>query len=97
MERRKIWRELANYKWITSGTAWVLMGDFNVTLDVNEHSNDSSVPTNDMIEFKSCVDEVEVEDLLSLGFQYTWTKSLKKPKCKTLKKLDRVMVSEKLL
>ena len=58
------------------------MGDFNVTLDDSERSNGSSVPNNDMIEFKSCVDEVEVEDLLSSGFQYTWTKSLKNPKCK---------------
>ncbi|PWA64801.1 RNA-directed DNA polymerase, eukaryota, Reverse transcriptase zinc-binding domain protein [Artemisia annua] len=97
VERRKLWKELGTYKLITSGTAWAIMGDFNVTLEVNEHSNGTSVPANDMIELKNRVEEVEIEDLLSSGFQYTWTKSLKNPKCKTLKKLDRVMVNENFL
>ncbi|PWA97296.1 RNA-directed DNA polymerase, eukaryota, Reverse transcriptase zinc-binding domain protein [Artemisia annua] len=80
IERRRLWNELGAYKQITNGTAWVIIGDFNVTLEVNEHSNGSSKYTSDMIEFKKCVEEVEIEDLLSSGFQYTWTKSLKDPK-----------------
>nr|GEY40951.1 RNA-directed DNA polymerase, eukaryota, reverse transcriptase zinc-binding domain protein [Tanacetum cinerariifolium] len=31
-------------------------------------------------------------DLHSEGFQFTWTKSLRNPKCSTLKKLDRIMI-----
>lgn len=97
MERRRLRNELGAYKQITSGTAWVIMGDFNVTLEVSEHSNGSSTHTNDMIEFKKCVEDVEIKDLLSSGFQFTWTKSLKNPKCMTLKKLDRVMINESFL
>lgn len=97
IERRKLWKELGAYKQIKNGTAWVIMGDFNVTLEVNEHSNGSSMHSSDMLDFKKCVEEVEVEDLLSSGFQYTWTKSLRNPECKTLKKLDRVMVNEAFL
>lgn len=96
-ERRKLWKELRSYKLVTNGTAWVILGDFNVTLDVSEQSNGSSVCSNDMIEFKSCVEEVEIDDLLSSGFHFTWTKSLRNPNCATLKKLDRVMVNEDFL
>ena len=59
------------------------MGDFNVTLEVNEHSNGTSMHTSDMIDFKKCVEDVEIEDLCSSGFQFTWTKSLRNPNCKT--------------
>ncbi|GJZ75843.1 RNA-directed DNA polymerase, eukaryota, reverse transcriptase zinc-binding domain protein [Tanacetum coccineum] len=33
----------------------------------------------------------EIDDICSLGFFYTWTKSLKNPQNSTLKKLDRIM------
>ncbi|GKE07344.1 RNA-directed DNA polymerase, eukaryota, reverse transcriptase zinc-binding domain protein [Tanacetum coccineum] len=48
-------------------------------------------------DFNKCVADLEIEDILSSGFQFTWTKSLKNPECKTLKKLDRVMVSEEFM
>ncbi|GJZ51255.1 RNA-directed DNA polymerase, eukaryota, reverse transcriptase zinc-binding domain protein [Tanacetum coccineum] len=38
--------------------------DFNVTLNVNEHSNGSSVSSADMIDFQKCVAELEIEDIL---------------------------------
>ncbi|GJT01794.1 RNA-directed DNA polymerase, eukaryota, reverse transcriptase zinc-binding domain protein [Tanacetum coccineum] len=51
-------------------------------------------PTNEMTEFQECIDNIEVLDLHSEGFHFTWTKSLRSPKCSTLKKLDRIMVNE---
>lgn len=65
-----------------------------MTIDVCEHSNGGSYATNDMREFQECINEIEVEDINSFGFFFTWTKSLKNPKCKTLKKLDRILVNE---
>ncbi|GKA86210.1 RNA-directed DNA polymerase, eukaryota, reverse transcriptase zinc-binding domain protein [Tanacetum coccineum] len=47
-----------------------------------------------MSEFQDCVNCIEVDDFHSEGFYYTWTKSLRNPSCKTLKKLDRIMVNE---
>ncbi|GJR31764.1 RNA-directed DNA polymerase, eukaryota, reverse transcriptase zinc-binding domain protein [Tanacetum coccineum] len=67
VERRKLWKELGAYKQITNGNSWVILGDFNVTLEAKEHSNGSSVPTSDMTEFKNCVEELEIEDILSSG------------------------------
>ncbi|GJR54690.1 RNA-directed DNA polymerase, eukaryota, reverse transcriptase zinc-binding domain protein [Tanacetum coccineum] len=70
------------------------MGDFNVTLRVAEHSNGGAYPTSEMVEFQDYINNIEVVDLHGEGFQFTWTKSLRNPKCSTLKKLDRIMVNE---
>ncbi|GJT01793.1 RNA-directed DNA polymerase, eukaryota, reverse transcriptase zinc-binding domain protein [Tanacetum coccineum] len=94
MERRRLWKDLGIQKIITNGVPWVIMGDFNVTLKVSEHSNGGAFPTNEMTEFQECIDNIEVLDLHSEGFHFTWTKSLRSPKCSTLKKLDRIMVNE---
>ncbi|GKE03986.1 RNA-directed DNA polymerase, eukaryota, reverse transcriptase zinc-binding domain protein, partial [Tanacetum coccineum] len=94
MERRKLWKDLEIQKVITNGIPWVILGDFNVTLKVSEHTNGSANPSSEMSEFQDCVNHIEVDDLHSEGFYYTWTKSLRNPKCRTLKKLDRIMVNE---
>ncbi|GJV82670.1 RNA-directed DNA polymerase, eukaryota, reverse transcriptase zinc-binding domain protein [Tanacetum coccineum] len=94
MERRKLWKDLEIQKIITGGIPWVILGDFNATLKVSEHSNGSANPSSEMSDFQECVNSIEIDDLHSEGFHYTWTKSLKNPKCKTLKKLDRIMVNE---
>ncbi|GJU58666.1 ribonuclease H-like domain-containing protein [Tanacetum coccineum] len=70
------------------------MGDFNVTLRSHEHSSGTSNMNGGMIKFNECVNNLEVEDICSLGFKFTWTKSLKNPKSSIMKKLDRIMVNE---
>ncbi|GJZ66378.1 RNA-directed DNA polymerase, eukaryota, reverse transcriptase zinc-binding domain protein [Tanacetum coccineum] len=94
MERRKLWKDLEIQKVITNGIPWVILGDFNVTLKVSEHTNGSANPSSEMSEFQDCVNHIEVDDLHSEGFYYTWTKSLRNPKCRTLKKLDRIILNE---
>ncbi|GKE07161.1 RNA-directed DNA polymerase, eukaryota, reverse transcriptase zinc-binding domain protein, partial [Tanacetum coccineum] len=56
-----------------------------------------STMTKEMQEFSDCFNLVEVEDIGSSGFFYTWSKSLTNPHNTVLKKLDRVMVSEEFL
>lgn len=57
--------------------------------------------TNDMKEFKDCVNMVEIEDLCNSGLFFTWTKNLHKAKTGkdtgVLKKLDRAMINESFL
>ncbi|GJS99190.1 RNA-directed DNA polymerase, eukaryota, reverse transcriptase zinc-binding domain protein [Tanacetum coccineum] len=48
-------------------------------------------------EFQECNADIEVGDILSVGFHFTWTKSLRNPNCRTLKKLDRIMINEAFL
>nr|GEV41773.1 hypothetical protein [Tanacetum cinerariifolium] len=69
-ERRKLWKDLGSQKIITNGEPWVTLGDFNVTMNVEENSNGSLIPSNKTNEFSECL------------------------KCKTLKKLDRILINE---
>ncbi|GKB03041.1 RNA-directed DNA polymerase, eukaryota, reverse transcriptase zinc-binding domain protein [Tanacetum coccineum] len=75
----------------------VLMGDFNVTLKTNEHSSGSSIMSGDMVEFNDCVNNLELEDICSTRFQFTWTKSLKNHKSSIMKKLDIIIINEGFL
>ncbi|GJU89145.1 RNA-directed DNA polymerase, eukaryota, reverse transcriptase zinc-binding domain protein [Tanacetum coccineum] len=96
-ERRTLWKELEHQKNIVGDHPWLVLGDFKVTMDTCEHSSRGFYRTMDMQEFKETVNSIEMEDLCSNGFHFTWTKSLKNPKCTTLKKLDRMLVNEKFM
>nr|GEV49391.1 hypothetical protein [Tanacetum cinerariifolium] len=86
--------ELVDKKSIASIHSWTLMGDFNVILKLKEQSNGSSCLTSDMSEFRDAVNSLEIDDLCSSGFNFTWTKSLKNLMTSTLKKLDRILTNE---
>ncbi|GKA36412.1 retrovirus-related pol polyprotein from transposon TNT 1-94 [Tanacetum coccineum] len=93
IERRSMWNELRRFKAITSGCPWILMGDFNVTLKLEEHSTGGSKVQSDMQDFGVYVNDIEVEDVNYTGLFYTWIKSPSRPETSILKKLDRVMVN----
>ncbi|GJZ07559.1 RNA-directed DNA polymerase, eukaryota, reverse transcriptase zinc-binding domain protein [Tanacetum coccineum] len=97
-ERRELWKDLMIHKRIANNQAWIMMGDMNVTLNPNEHSVGSSSMTSDMNEFKECINDIEMEDVVSTGLFFTWTKNLFKTKkgdsSGVLKKLDRIMGNE---
>ncbi|XP_071715168.1 uncharacterized protein [Rutidosis leptorrhynchoides] len=76
---------------------WFILGDFNVTRFLGEHSSGSSLVTSEMNEFNECKNQIEVEDIRSTGCHFTWTKSLKNPRCGTLKKLDRILVNDAVM
>nr|GEU58636.1 hypothetical protein [Tanacetum cinerariifolium] len=58
-ERRKLWKDLGSQKIITNGEPWVTLGDFNVTLKVEEHSNGSSIPSNEMNELAETLKKLD--------------------------------------
>ncbi|GJR06650.1 RNA-directed DNA polymerase, eukaryota, reverse transcriptase zinc-binding domain protein [Tanacetum coccineum] len=72
-------------------------GDFNVILKPKEWSDGSSSMNMEMSEFRDAINVVEIEDLCSSGFSFTWTNSLKNPLTTTLKKLDKIMIKEELI
>ncbi|GJZ55432.1 RNA-directed DNA polymerase, eukaryota, reverse transcriptase zinc-binding domain protein [Tanacetum coccineum] len=51
------------------------MGDFNVTLKLEEHSAGGSKVNGEMLEFRECLNDIEVEDSKWSGLFYTWIKS----------------------
>ncbi|GJY92474.1 RNA-directed DNA polymerase, eukaryota, reverse transcriptase zinc-binding domain protein [Tanacetum coccineum] len=96
-ERRTLWKDLEIQKRFTNGDPWILMGDFKVTLKIEEHYTGSSFVSTDMSEFQRCVDAYEIDDLKSSGFFFTWSKSPQQPTTSIFKKLDRVMINDGLL
>ena len=78
-ERRELWRNLEKHKSLIKDDAWVLMGDWNVSLKIEDHSEGGSSMTQDMIEFQECLDRIEVEDLNSSGTHFTWIESRLNP------------------
>lgn len=95
--RRELWKDLNIYKHMNYNEAWVIMGDVNVSLNTNDHSEGGSNVTQDILEFQDCANSIEVEDICSTGFHYTWTKSLLNPDTTVLKKIDMVMSNMEFL
>ncbi|GKA68714.1 RNA-directed DNA polymerase, eukaryota, reverse transcriptase zinc-binding domain protein [Tanacetum coccineum] len=89
-ERRHLWRDLGFHKSVVRGVPWILLGDFNVALNMEDSLTGSSSMTSAMCDFKDYVKHIEVIDINCSGLQDTWNQ---KPKGKggTLKKLDRVI------
>ncbi|PWA91347.1 DUF4283 domain-containing protein [Artemisia annua] len=82
---KELWNDLIIYKHLINSEAWVPMGDVNVSLNVNDHSEGGSSMSQDMIDFQDCVNTIEVEEIGSSGFHYTWTKSLLNPDATEMK------------
>ena len=94
--RRILWQNLEVHKSFVSGQPWVLMGDFNASLNLEDCYAGSSLTSIAMREFKECVCNIEVSDVNASGLHYTWNQ---KPKGSdgVLKKIDRVMANMEYL
>ncbi|GKC93943.1 hypothetical protein Tco_1159385 [Tanacetum coccineum] len=94
--RRALWDNLCVHKNYVRARPWCLIGDFNAALFLVDSMAGSSMVDIAMREFKECVDEIEVMDILSSGLQFTWNQ---KPKGfdGLLKKIDRVLVNMQLM
>ncbi|GKB92899.1 retrovirus-related pol polyprotein from transposon TNT 1-94, partial [Tanacetum coccineum] len=76
-ERRHLWDELGTHKSVVRNYPWVLMGDFNVALNIEDTYTGTSSMSSGMCEFKDCITNIEVVDVTSSGLHYTWNQ---KPK-----------------
>lgn len=76
-----------------AGKAWIVLGDFNQTIDPSEHSSPSSLNCDSqMRELSQCLLEAELHDLNFRGTIFTWWN--KQKSAPIAKKLDRVLVNE---
>nr|XP_043639258.1 uncharacterized protein LOC122610330 [Erigeron canadensis] len=89
-EKRMLWADLCKHKGFVRDQPWVILGDFNSSLNLDDNYSSSSNITIGMRDFKECVEEIEVMDINCYGLHYTWNQ---KPKHGTgiFKKIDRVM------
>ncbi|XP_071704828.1 uncharacterized protein [Rutidosis leptorrhynchoides] len=72
IQRRQLWRDLGMHKGFVRNYPWVLMGDFNTSLRLEESTNGSSTITITMREFHECVNDLNMEDVNYTGLQFTW-------------------------
>ncbi|XP_078154149.1 uncharacterized protein LOC144549305 [Carex rostrata] len=68
---------------------WLIAGDFNVTLNLNERSN-IGYPMHHMNQFRAVVDRMELVDMPLQGRAYTWASARDNP---TFVRLDRFLMS----
>ncbi|XP_071694872.1 uncharacterized protein [Rutidosis leptorrhynchoides] len=92
-QRRSLWRELEMHKCFVRDNPWVMMGDFNASLSLEDSSTGGSKVTISMREFKDCVDNLNMVDVNHMGFRFTWNQ---RPNAEVglLKKIDRVMAND---
>ena len=53
---------------IIGSEAWILLGDFNAVMRVNERTDFESFDTAVAAEFNACIGDIDVEDLNAMGF-----------------------------
>ncbi|XP_035845270.1 uncharacterized protein LOC118491527 [Helianthus annuus] len=95
-ETRSLWDNLCKHKGFCHDKPWVVMGDFNSALHIEDSLNGPSTQSIGMREFNDCVQYSELIDIKGHGLHYTWNQ---KPSngIGLLKKIDRVMGNMKFL
>ncbi|GJY49503.1 RNA-directed DNA polymerase, eukaryota, reverse transcriptase zinc-binding domain protein, partial [Tanacetum coccineum] len=60
---KKLWNDLNIYKAMINDGPYVIIGDLNVSLNLDDHSEGISSMTQDMEEFKECISDIKMEDI----------------------------------
>ncbi|GKA34928.1 RNA-directed DNA polymerase, eukaryota, reverse transcriptase zinc-binding domain protein [Tanacetum coccineum] len=71
-----------------------ISGKLRKNLNPEDHSKGISYVTQDMEEFRDCINCIKMEDICSSGLHYTQIKSLLNHNNRIMKKIDRVMGNE---
>ncbi|XP_071719398.1 uncharacterized protein [Rutidosis leptorrhynchoides] len=96
IQRRKLWNELNMHKLCVGNRPWIILGDFNASLRVEESTAGTSRMTIAMREFQECIDAIQVVDLNYSGMNFIWNQSPNELHG-MLKKIYRVLVNEAFL
>ena len=84
IQRRTLWDNLRDWN---PTTPWMVMGDFNSILSLDDRHGVSQVSSYEYSDFHSCCMDLGLTDLLYAGNHYTWNRG------NSWSKIDRVMVN----
>ncbi|GJT42647.1 hypothetical protein Tco_0951362 [Tanacetum coccineum] len=95
-QRRGLWQNLQTHKSYIRERPWCLLGDFDVSLSIDDKSTSVSFVDTAMRDFQECVEEIEVMDVNSFGLRFTWNQ---KPRGVdgVLNKIDRIVANLEFL
>lgn len=95
-ERRELWEDIKTHQdsSLFRGKEWIVMGDFNETLEGDEHSNyqEVDIMTGGMREFEDVVQYCHFTDMGYQEPKFTWCN--RRNEGIICKKLDRILVNE---
>ncbi|XP_022040145.1 uncharacterized protein LOC110942657 [Helianthus annuus] len=96
ISRRELWNHLGLHKSLVRNDPWVMLGDFNSALYLEDKSMGCSSTSASMRDFQACVNDIEMLDLNQSGLHFTWSQKPKKG-IGLMKKIDRVMGNSQFL
>ncbi|KAH7864398.1 hypothetical protein Vadar_029181 [Vaccinium darrowii] len=73
VERRLLWNDLRTLYGLLGSDAWLLLGDFNSIRTLSDRVGSVSFDGIAAHEFNSCLEDIDMEDMASKGFLFTWT------------------------
>ncbi|KAJ0043494.1 hypothetical protein Pint_17231 [Pistacia integerrima] len=91
---RELWDNLWQHKGEVSDNPWLVLGDFNATLSVSENLGSLNSMSLGIIEFRDCVEELEIEYISPAGIMFTWNGKPHRDNG-VLKRLGCVMIAHK--
>ncbi|GJU18478.1 hypothetical protein Tco_1146444 [Tanacetum coccineum] len=94
--QRALWNNFVGHASLMRDKPWVILGDFNAALNLEDHSCGGYQPDIAMREFKEFVQRIKVMDVNATGLPFTWNQKPKGSKG-ILKKIDRIMCNHPFL
>ena len=85
--RRPLWENLGRFN-VSLNDPWLLLGDFNNVLKIDEKSIGLPITPDEIWDFQQCCNKLGIVDTSSSGAYLTWTNNT------TWSKLDRAMVNK---
>ncbi|KAL0433130.1 UNVERIFIED_CONTAM: hypothetical protein Slati_2647300 [Sesamum latifolium] len=95
-ERRELWHSLVQLSDSISDEPWLVMGDFNMVVDLSEVCGISGDIHVVMEEFQECLSQIGLLTLPMQGDLYTWHNYSSSPRS-LWKRLDRMLVNDRWL
>ncbi|KAJ9536550.1 hypothetical protein OSB04_un000302 [Centaurea solstitialis] len=90
--RGSLWSGLRKFRAILGAKPWVLFGDFNCLLFPHDALGGISRRNGDMVDFASCLEDIDVFDIRYTGIQHTWCQKPKE-EAGIKRKLDRILAN----
>lgn len=71
-ERKALWHHLSIlHNWLNK-EAWLITGDFNIVRHNGERQGGVGVNAEEVMEYNNCLNSIEVEELTTTGYYFTW-------------------------